>query len=241
MTSKNWYGRFAAVCATISLLAGHAVRAQEPAQLPAPPPRAAKTPAIALVDPADAEQWKTWAKDLGWLVLTPPAGNTAVDTRVEALASAVRDAIRKGAADPTRIYVAGRGEWAALVFYTISRIPDLWAAGLALGGSPQPAIDSDRLFTANFTNVPVLWVSAGQRRSGPRRQVEDRRPEPRVAIRQRRHQQLPSWGGCPSTSATNIPMRSTAKPIRPPSTTATGSRSPSSIPASATMCFLPHA
>jgi hypothetical protein len=57
--------------------------------------------------------------------------------------------------------VAGRGDGAAAVFYAISRLPDLWAAGLALGGSPQPAIDSDRLFTANFTNAPVLWVHPG--------------------------------------------------------------------------------
>jgi hypothetical protein len=38
-------------------------------------------------------------------------------------------------------------------------MPDLWAAGAALGGSPKPAIDSNRIFTANFTNVPVLWIS----------------------------------------------------------------------------------
>jgi hypothetical protein len=65
MRSKNWSGKFAAVCGTISLLALHAARAQEPAQLPAPPAPAAKTPAIAVVDPADVEQWQTWAKDLG--------------------------------------------------------------------------------------------------------------------------------------------------------------------------------
>src|SRR5262249_24310120 len=47
------------------------------------------------------------------------------------------------------------------VFYGISRVPDLFAAGVASGGSPQPAIDTDRLFTANFTNAPVLWISAG--------------------------------------------------------------------------------
>jgi hypothetical protein len=34
----------------------------------------------------------------------------------------------------------------------------VWAAGIALGGSPKPAADSNRLFTANFTNAPVLWI-----------------------------------------------------------------------------------
>ena len=42
------------------------------------------------------------------------------------------------------------------MFYAISRMPDLWAAGAALGGSPKPAIDSNRIFTANFTNVKVM-------------------------------------------------------------------------------------
>ena len=28
-----------------------------------------------------------------------------------------------------------------------------------MGGTPQPAIDSDRFFAANFSSVPVLWIS----------------------------------------------------------------------------------
>jgi hypothetical protein len=40
-------------------------------------------------------------------------------------------------------------------------VPDLWAGAVALGGSPQPAIDSDRFYTANFAHVPILWISAG--------------------------------------------------------------------------------
>ena len=48
------------------------------------------------------------------------------------------------------------------MFYTISRMPDLWAAGIAIEGSPQPAIDTDRLFAANFNNAPVLWASKGE-------------------------------------------------------------------------------
>jgi len=131
------------------------------AQAGAPPAPAAKTPAIALIDAADAPQWQAWTKDLGWRVITPAASEAAIDLRVQALATAVQNAIRDSGVDPARVYLGGRNEAAAAVFYTISRVPDLWAAGLALGGSPQPAIDSDRLFTANFTNVPVLWVSAG--------------------------------------------------------------------------------
>jgi len=38
-------------------------------------------------------------------------------------------------------------------------VPDLWAAGAVLGGSPKAAIDTNRIFAANFTNVPLLWIS----------------------------------------------------------------------------------
>jgi hypothetical protein len=118
-----------------------------------------KSPAIALMDAADAPQWETWAKGAGWRVITPAKAETAIDLRVQALASAVQQAIQADAVDPARVYVAGRGDAAATVFYAISRVPDLWAAGVAAGGSPQPAIDSDRIFAANFTNVPMLWIS----------------------------------------------------------------------------------
>ena len=152
MTSKSWSAKSALVCVTISLLACAPAAAQ-----PAP----SKTPAIALIDAADAPQWQTWAKDIGWQVLAPATTPGNFDQRVLALASTVRDAIQTSNVDPARVYIAGRAEAAAAVLYTISRVPDLWAAGLALGGSPQPAIDTNRIFTANFTNVPVLWASAG--------------------------------------------------------------------------------
>jgi hypothetical protein len=121
---------------------------------------AAGTPAVALLDPADAAQWKTWIEPAGWKVIAPEAAAGNIDTRVQALAAAVRQASSSGV-DPQRVYLAGRGEAAATVFYTVSRIPDLFAAAVALGGSPQAAIDTGRMFAVNFTNCPVLWISAG--------------------------------------------------------------------------------
>ena len=164
MTSKNWSAKSVPACATISLLAWSCawLAAQSPATLPAPAASSARTPAVALIDSADAAQWQTWAQGVGWRVITPSGSAAAIDQRVQALAAAVQAAIQNGGVDPAHIYLAGRGEAAAAVFYTISRVPDLWAAAIALGGSPQPAIDSDRIFTANFSNVPVLWVSAGE-------------------------------------------------------------------------------
>jgi len=154
MKSRNWSRESVLACGIISLLAGGAAAAQATQATPA------KSPAIALVDGADAAQWQTWTKDLGWQVIVPPAdaANANPDVRVQALASAVEAAIRNAGVDAARVYLAGRGGAAAAVFYAISRVPDLWAAGIALGGSPKPAIDTNRLFTANFTNVPVLWI-----------------------------------------------------------------------------------
>jgi predicted esterase len=126
--------------------------------LAAQPP--AKSPAIALVNGADAAQWQNWTRDLGWRVIASEAtADTSIDQRVLSLAAQVEEAIESGAVDPARVYLAGRGDSSAMVFYAISRVPDLWAAAAAVGGSPKAAIDTGRVFAANFTNVPVLWVS----------------------------------------------------------------------------------
>jgi hypothetical protein len=116
----------------------------------------APVPAIALVDAADAQQWQALVKAAGWRVITGAAADSP-DARVQALATAVTQATHDGV-DPARVYLAGRGAATAAVFYTISRVPDLWAAAIGIDGSPQAALDTDRLFAANFTSVPVLWI-----------------------------------------------------------------------------------
>jgi hypothetical protein len=146
MRSRSSPSASAAACVITSLLACGAAAAQ--------------TPAIALVDPSDAPQWQGWTKDAGWRVITATAAENP-DARLLALAAAVREAVRNGV-DPARIYVAGRGAAASLVFYAISRTPDLWAAGIAIEGSPQAGVETGRMFAANFRNVPVLWASSGE-------------------------------------------------------------------------------
>lgn len=143
---KSWLRKSVLACGTISLLAWRTA--------------AAPAPAIALVDPADLPQWQPLCKELGWQALAPAASaNDNAEGRLQSLSAVIRDAVKSVSVDPARIYLAGRGEAAAGVFFAISRMPDLWAAAVALGGSPQPAIDSDRFFARNFTNVPVLWIS----------------------------------------------------------------------------------
>src|ERR1039457_947324 len=151
MTSRNWPKEFVRACATISLLlvwplAGQTTRT--------------KTPAVALLDPGDAVQWQNWTREAGWQVIAA-AGVPApdIDSRLRALAAAVESAIQSGSVDPERVYIAGRGDAGAAVFYAISRGPDLWAAGGALGGSPQAGPDSNRIVAANFSLVPVLWIA----------------------------------------------------------------------------------
>ena len=151
MISKNWSRRFAIVCATSVFAAGLTW-----AQAPKP------APAIALVDGADAPQWQSLIEGSGWQLITvPPDPEANIDKRVQALGLKVEEAVKAGTADFSRIYVAGRGDAAPLVFYAISRMPDRWTAGVALGGSPKGAIDTNRIFAINFTNTPVLWASSG--------------------------------------------------------------------------------
>lgn len=150
MISRNSPNEFVRAC-TISLLLCWSLAAQS---------QPTKPPAIALLDAADAAQWQNWAHELGWQVIAPEAAPGAdIDTRVRALAAAVETAIQNGSVDGARVYIAGRGDAAAAVFYAISRMPDLWAAGAALGGSPKAALDTNRIFTSNFSLVPVLWIS----------------------------------------------------------------------------------
>ena len=155
MISRNWPNEFVRACATISLLLGWPLAGQNK-----PPAAQTKTPAVALLDPSDTLQWQNWTREAGWQVIAA-AGVPApdIDSRLRALAAAVESAIQSGSVDPERVYIAGRGDAAAAVFYAISRVPDLWAAGAALGGSPKAALDSNRIFTANFSLVPVLWIS----------------------------------------------------------------------------------
>jgi len=70
----------------------------------------------------------------------------------------VEDARKRLAADPNRVYLAAQGGAVSMLFYMAARMPDMWAAAAAVGGSPRSAIDSNRLFAANTTNLPVLWL-----------------------------------------------------------------------------------
>lgn len=93
----------------------------------------------------------------GWEVVAVQA--VPNDAGVRAIEAAVDSSRRERHTDPLRTYIVGQGEGVATLFLAVCRTPDLWAAALALGGNPKPAIDSGRLFGANSQLVPVLWIT----------------------------------------------------------------------------------
>jgi hypothetical protein len=135
------------------------------ALLAAPPAvaQAPKSPLMVLLG-GDAKIWQAACQERGWQFLEPPsdtAGKSA-DQRVKALAAAVEEAEKRLPVDPDRVYLAAQGGFVSTLFYVAARMPDLWAAAVAAGGSPRAAIDSNRLFAANTTNLPVLWLFANK-------------------------------------------------------------------------------
>lgn len=123
---------------------------------------APKSPLLVLLG-GDSKVWQAACQERGWQLLEPrstgadSAGKSA-DQRVKALASEVEEAEKRLPVDPNRVYLAAQGGSVSTLFYVAARLPDLWAAAVAAGGSPRAAIDSNRLFAANTTSLPVLWL-----------------------------------------------------------------------------------
>lgn len=102
---------------------------------------------------APVAQWAAIAADLRWK-LSIPTG----DLNPLALQKAVDDACQKGGVDRNRVYLLGIGDAAPAVFYAVSRLPQLWAAAVAVNGNLRALIQSNHLFAANSRNVPLLWL-----------------------------------------------------------------------------------
>jgi hypothetical protein len=108
----------------------------------------------------DTKTWQAACQERGWQFLEAPSDTAgkSIDQRVKALAAAVEDAEKRLPVDANRVYLAAQGGSVSTLFYVTARIPDLWAAAVGAGGSPRSAIDSNRMFAANTTNLPVLWL-----------------------------------------------------------------------------------
>jgi hypothetical protein len=133
----------------------------EVAYLYAEPPTAAAEPRPLLVFLTSGDSWKQWQPQLaerGWSLIVSSL-TSPTDASARAIQAILRDFQKRSKVDGTRTYLTGDPEASAAVFYLASRVPDLWAAALAIQGDPKPAIDSGRLFAANTQLVPVLWIS----------------------------------------------------------------------------------
>jgi hypothetical protein len=104
-------------------------------------------------------QWQPMTAAHRWNLVAPFLAGVS-DQALKAVEAVLSDAKKRlPEVDENRVYLAGQGTSTAEVFYTVSREPDLWAAALAIQGSPGPAINSFRLFGANTGNAPLLWIA----------------------------------------------------------------------------------
>lgn len=110
---------------------------------------------------AGGEAWMKAAAARSWEVVSLPEA-LPDDASARSVAAALESARKRRDTDPARTYLAGAGMGTASVLYLASRLPGVWAAALAGGGNPTPAIDTNRLFGANAELVPVLWAAASQ-------------------------------------------------------------------------------
>lgn len=137
--------RLIAVWSAVWILAGTAVcRAEAGSPLLVVPAGDATAPVA---------QWAAIAADLRWK-LSIPTG----DLNPLALKKAVEEAREKGGVDANRVYLLGIGDAAPAVFYAVSRLPQIWAAAVAVNGNLRALIQSNHLFAANSRNVPLLWL-----------------------------------------------------------------------------------
>jgi dienelactone hydrolase len=129
--------------------------------------RAAEPAPLVVLAGSTPEPWTAASAARGWEVAAIPEV-LPNDAGVRAIEAAIGEARKRTEIDPNRTYLAGQGVSSAAVFYAVSRRPDLWAAALAVGGSPAAAIETNRLFGAGATLAPVLWaVTTGLKAAAP--------------------------------------------------------------------------
>jgi hypothetical protein len=126
----------------------------------------AKSPLLVIPN-GDMKQWQPVAQGLGWQLALPVLNNIASDKGMQEFQAAIKAAVAAGGIDPTHVYLVGPAGEVPSVFYIASRWPEPWAAAAALGGTPRPAIDSNRLFGINTRLVPVLWITGKNNDAAP--------------------------------------------------------------------------
>lgn len=124
----------------------------------AAPEAAAPRPLAVILAEGDPQQaWRSWTATFppDWLVMAAPVSGLH-DGEVKAVQMAIQDCAARLPVDRSRVYLAGAST--SGVFYTLARIPDEFAAGLAIQGTPAPAINTNKLYAAGTSTTPLLWL-----------------------------------------------------------------------------------
>lgn len=129
----------------------------------------AKAPLLVVLPSADAAKefaaWKEAGASRKWNVLMPQL-SSYFDPGIQALEKILTQVKQEKGLEGVPVYVVG----GPAVFYVASRAPYLWSAALALGGSPKPAIDTDRVYAGNTALVPVGWALSSEERPAVEKQ-----------------------------------------------------------------------
>ena len=112
-----------------------------------------KSPLLVLLG-GDTKTWQAACAERGWQFLEPPADSAgkSADQRIKALAAAVEDTGKRLPVDANRVYLAAQGASVSTLFYVAARMPDLWAAAAAIGGSPR----GPRRFSNGWPRISVI-------------------------------------------------------------------------------------
>lgn len=111
-------------------------------------------------------QWEGAVGARGWhLVLPWTEGRFAFHSEegLRSLRAILADYRGRHAVDARRVYLVGHGDGAPGVFLALSRLPDQWAAALAIGGDVNRAIESNRLYAGNAAGIPLRWLYEADR------------------------------------------------------------------------------
>ncbi len=121
-------------------------------------------PASIEAPPAEWTYWRQIAAARQWHLILPVI-HGAADTVVKALDALVEHIRKQHSLEKAPVYLTGAGASVGMVFYAAARAPHPWAAALAVGGTPKPAVDSDRLFGANTSNLEVGWAVSAEEKA----------------------------------------------------------------------------
>jgi pimeloyl-ACP methyl ester carboxylesterase len=118
-------------------------------------------PPLVVVLGGNRAEWQSSVAGRGWRLAPPLASSAAplwTDVGAKSVETLVEEARKQAPTGDGGAFLIGVGDGATAAFFLASRLPDLWRGVLAIEGSPQAAIDSNRFYAGNTLLVPIRWV-----------------------------------------------------------------------------------